>query len=127
MSAGPFIDSRYEANSGFVFPIRIQPETNSLELDTTTNSPPTEDVTADLPTLVLTKSRRGFGVHPRTFTIVLTGDGLPDSRTEEYREGNSYTIPILQASVWDSLVKGDVGTYQGIPCVLRTKTPEQIR
>jgi len=127
MSAGTFIDSKYEANSDLIFPVRIQPETNSLELGTTSNSPPAAAVNPNLPTVSVSASRRSFGVHPRTATIVLIGDGLPDTKTEEYKEGNTYVIPILSESVWDTIAKGDVGTYQGIPCRLVAKAPEIIK
>lgn len=125
MSAGNFIDASYAADNGLIFPVRIQPETAQLTLDTATNTEPTADIDDGLPTLVISKSRRGFGVHPRSVTIVLTADGT--GKTEEYKEGRTYRIPILQKAMYDSLVKGDVGTYLGIACKLVSKTPELVR
>lgn len=125
MSAGVFVDSRYKSDNDLVFPIRIQPETAQLVLDTATNAATGDDVGAGLPTLVTRKSRKGFGVHPRFVTIELTADGA--GAKADYKEGTQHRVPILQKAMYESLVKGDVGTYLGIACKLVSKTPELLR
>jgi len=125
MSAGVFVDSRYKSDNDLVFPIRIQPETAQLVLDTATNTATVNDVGAGLPTLVTRKSRKGFGVHPRFVTIELTANGT--GAKADYLEGTQHRVPILQKAMWESLVKGDVGTYLGIACKLVSKTPELLR
>lgn len=125
MSAGVFTDSRYKSDDNLVFPVRVQPETLQLVLDTATNTATSDDVGAGLPTLVTRKSRKGFGVHPRFVTIKLTADGA--GAKADYKEGTQHRVPILQKAMWQSLVKGDVGTYLGIACEVVSKTPELLR
>ena len=62
MSAGPFINSKYEANSGSVYKVRVQPETLNLTLESTANSPPGGDVDQPISAYARGKSR-GIGMH----------------------------------------------------------------
>lgn len=125
MSAGNFKTSRYESNDAFVYPIRIQPETEGLTIATVANAPSTDGITENLPTLVTSKSRRGFGCHPRLVTIKLTADGT--GATAEYKAGRTYRIPILNPTVWTGITKGDTGTYLDIACQVVSKSPEVLR
>jgi hypothetical protein len=126
MSAGQFLDSKYASNDGLVFPVRLQPETLALTLGGTANTATADAIDAGLPTLVTRKSRKGFGVHPRSVTVRLTADGT--GQTADYEaEGTLHTIPVLQAATWEGYTKGATGTYLGIACILVSKTPEQVR
>lgn len=127
MSAGAFEVGKYETNGGtFVYECRVQEETKELALNSVSNAYPSADATADLPTLEISKrGNRGFGITPRTVTIELTADGTGE--TAEYTEGSRFTIPVFQESVWDGYAKGQTGTYLGIACEFRSKSPELIR
>lgn len=125
MSAGVFKTSKYESNDAFVYPIRVQPETEGLTIGGAANAPSTAAITEKLPTIVSTKSRRGFGCHPRLVTIKLTADGT--GQTAEYKEGRTYRVPILNPTVWDGITKNQTGTYLGIACEVVSKTPELLR
>lgn len=125
MSAGNFSYSKYQSNQPHVFPCRVQPETLALSIDGAANTAPAGDVEAGLPTVVLRKSRKGFGVHPRTITVRLTADGT--GQTAEYKEGRSYVLPILRSALWDVIKKNDTGTYLGIACIVVSKAPEIVR
>lgn len=125
MSAGSFIDSKYESDAAYMFPIRLQPETEGLTLNGVANAPSTGAITENLPTIGVSRSRRGFGVHPRFVTVRLTASGV--GKTVEYTAGRLYRVPILNPTVWAGVVKGQTGTYNGIACEVVTKTPELTR
>lgn len=125
MSAGSFKTSKYESNDAFVYPIRIQPETEGLTIGGTANAPSADGITENLPTLVTSKSRRGFGCHPRLVTVKLTADGA--GVAAEYKAGRTYRVPILNPTVWAGITKGNTGTYLGIACEVVSKSPEVLR
>jgi hypothetical protein len=127
MSAGDFEVGKYETNgSTYVYECRVQEETKELALNGVTNDYPAAAATAGLPTLEISKrGRRGFGITPRTVIIELTAAGTGE--TAEYAEGNRYEIPVFSESVWNGFDKGQTGTYLGIACVYRGKSPEVIK
>jgi hypothetical protein len=127
MSAGDFEVGKYETNGGsYVYECRVQPETKELTLNTAANAYPAADATSGLPTLEISKrGRRGFGITPRTVTVELTADGTGE--TAEYATGNRYEIPVFSESVWNGYDKGQTGTYLGIACAFRAKSPEVIK
>lgn len=127
MSAGDFEDGKYEqSGSSFIWPCRVQPETKELTLNAVANAYPAGDATLNLPTLAISKrGRRGFGVTPRTVTVELTANGT--GAYSEYIEGNRYTVPVFQQSVWDGYGSGQTGTYLGIACKFDTKTAQDVK
>lgn len=127
MSAGSLEIGKYEVDNGnYVYECRVQEETKGLTLGGVANDYPTADATLDLPTLEISKrGRRGFGITPRTVIVVLTEDGT--GAYSEYVEGNAYEVPVFQKSVYDAYGKGQVGTYLGVACKFRGKSPEVIK
>jgi hypothetical protein len=128
MSAGAFEDGKYEQNGGAnIWSCRVQPETKGLALGTDPNGYPSGDVTANLPTLEISKrGNRGFGLIPRVVTIELTEDGTGE--TGDYLgTGTQFTIPVFQEGVFNNYSKGQTGTYLGIACKFVSKTGEKIR
>lgn len=75
MSAGNFVETGYAANYGdatAIHPIRLQPETLVADIGGTANAPeagpPNNPISA-----IVSKSRRGLGLHPRFLYLILTG------------------------------------------------------
>lgn len=126
MSAGVFEEGKYEAGNGTVYPVRVQPESKELELNSVANAYPTDAITAGVPTIPIRKSRRGFGISVRTVTVELTADGTGE--TADYLgEGALLTIPVFNPTVWDGYGKGQTGTYLGIACKFKSKNPELVK
>lgn len=112
MSAGPFIDSRYEADSGLVFPTRVQPETELAQLNGTVNDAPSTAITAGAPYLNIRKNKRSRGLQPRYVRVKLTS--APTGQYADYiGVGASYQIPVLNPTVFAGLAKGQAVTYLG--------------
>lgn len=126
MSAGGFIDTGYESEGSFVFPIRIQPETLTLTLNSVVNEAPSTAPGAGLPSAQIGKGRRTLGVNARLVRFVITDATPPPG----YKADGVLTLPVLQSSVWSGLAKGQTGTYtlNGTAYAIRYvgKTPEKI-
>lgn len=120
MSSGAFTSSKYEANSGDIYPVKVQPETLTLALGSATNTAPTGAADQTIRAKV-SGSRRGYGVHCRTVTIQFTAD------KDEYVENATITLPWLQQTSWEALVPDVTGTYLGTACKLVGKSPERIK
>ena len=121
MSAGAFVLSKYEANNGDIYPIRLQPESLDLEIATVSNDEPAGAV--DQPTRAkVSRARGAIGIRPRKVSIRFT-----DPAPTGYKADQSYTIPVLQASLWDSAIAGTVASYLGVAAVVISRSPEDIR
>lgn len=127
MSAGAFAKAKYEANTGTIYNILIQPETETLILNGVTNTRPTGAVTPGLTRAQVSGSRRTYGVHTRLVRFKFTGT-LPDG----YLGGNStLTLPVLTMSMYNGLDDGQTGTYTingtAYDVEFVGRTPERIR
>jgi hypothetical protein len=126
MSAGTFEDGKYESDNTFIYPVRVQPETKGLTLDSAANAYPTDSLTANIGTLNLTGGRRRFGVIPRTVTVEMTAE--PTGAVADYAGiGSQFTVPVFDPAVWTGYSKGQVGTYLGTAVKFINKAPELIR
>lgn len=121
MSAGTFADGKYETDAGTVIPIRNQPETNSLTINSVANTAPTTGVTAGYPSAKVSGSRRTLGTHARKVTIKFTG-GTPDG----YQVGDRISLPVFQKATYDGIQKRQTGSYLGGTVVVVSKTPEKV-
>lgn len=117
MSAGAFTISKYEADSGAIHPIRVQPET----ITAFSNAAPAGAVTSSI-SAVVSLTRRQRGLRPRYISIKFTG-ALP----EGYAAGTIYKLPILTEAVYDGLAIGGTGTYLGSPVTIIGKEGERSR
>lgn len=126
MSAGVFELGKYEDNTGKVYEVRVQPETKGLTLGAVDNEYPSAALTAGLPTLAISQSRRGFGVKVRTVTVELTADGT-GAVADLQGTGTRHVIPVFDPLVWEGYDKGQTGTYLGVACKYVGKNPELIR
>lgn len=121
MSAGTFEFSKYETSEGEIRPFRVQPETLALTIDGTANAAPSGATTSN-ESVRRGTSRRSYGVTVRRVGIRFTA-----APPTGYAANQTLTIPILQASVWNGISRGDTGTYLGTACVVRFKRAEEIK
>lgn len=126
MSSGPFTPSVYESNNGLFFPIRIQPETLTLTLNTVANAAPANSPGVGLPSAVVSKGRRAFGLNARLVRIRTPATG----GDANYVPRGIIALPVLQASVFAGYGKNQTGTYEingtAIPVQFVGKTPETL-
>lgn len=126
MSAGPFEDGKYESGNTFVYPVRVQPESKGLTLNSVANAYPEGALTANIGTLALTGGRRRFGVVPRTVTVEFTA--APTGAVADYAGiGSQFTLPVFDPDVWAGYSTGQTGTYLGTAIKYINKNPELIR
>lgn len=121
MSAGAFTRTRYLSNDGDVHPIRVQPETISLAYGATTNAATATALNNPISARV-SNGNRQFGLKPRSITIVFETDA-PDG----YKVGSYIRVPILQPTLWNTMVTGDTVTYLGDQATIVGKSPERVR
>lgn len=125
MSAGQTVTVAYESGDAIFFPIRIQPETESLTLNGVVNAAPANPVGEGLPSARVSTGRRSFGVNARLIRFRFTGAVPPG-----YKENGVLTLPVLQAATYSAYSKTQTGTYtlNGTDYAVEYvgKTPESI-
>jgi hypothetical protein len=127
MSAGAFVNSRYEADYGAgtaIHPIRVQPET--LLLATTggtpqTNAPPDGAITNPI-SAECASSYRSLGLHPRKVRIKLTG-----APPTGYEAGGTAVLPLLNKAISVGLSTGVPISYLGTDWVVIGYHPEGVK
>lgn len=107
MSAGAFLNTGYEAESGTIFPIRVQPESLTLTLNGTANDAPAAAPAINLPSAQVGKGRRAIGVNARLVRFKIT-DATPPAG---YKADGLLTLPVLQIATYTAYGKGQTGTY----------------
>lgn len=127
MSAGAFAKAKYEADTGLIFGILIQPETETLILNGVTNTRPAGAKTPGLPRALVGGSRRRRGAFTRLVRFKFTGT-VPDG----YLGGNSaLTLPVLTQSMFNGLDEDQTGTYTingtAYDVIYIGKSPERVR
>jgi hypothetical protein len=110
MSQGAFIIVNYESNKlGTIHPIRIQPETQTLTIGSTSNTAPAG--TAVLPSAQVSQGKRKKGLNARSVTFKFAPGDAPTG----YKEESPITLPWLQDNVaFNGAFAGQTGTYQGV-------------
>lgn len=119
MSAGPFLVSKYTANSGTIHPIKVQPETAAATFATIANAPPTASTTAGAFRARTGGSPKAYGLKARYAVIRFTA-----TPPAGYSASASYRIPILTKTVWDGITDGQVAQYLSVAAVVTTKGDE---
>lgn len=121
MSAGAFTISKYESDSGTIYPIRVQPETLTANLGSANAAPAG---TVDGTVLARArKNRRGYGVGARTVRVRFTG-AAPD----DYAPNQTLSIPVLTPDVFNAIIPNSTtGTYLGAAILVIGKSPESVR
>lgn len=108
MSAGAFLrNAIYQSDAGLNFPVRIQPETITFELDAITNAIPTGSAGVGLPSARVSGTRKEIGVNCRKVRFRFTG-AVPDGYL-----GTSgvLSLPVLDRTVWAQYSKNQTGNY----------------
>lgn len=126
MSAGTLTNVSYESDTGLFFPLAIQPETESLTLNTVANAAPANPVGAGLPSAQVGKGRRSKGVNCRLVRIRFTGATQPPG----YKADGVTTLPVLQLATFAAYGKNQTGTYTlngtAYEVAFVGKTPESL-
>lgn len=126
MSAGSFLNTGYETNTDVIHPIRVQPETLSLTLNSVSNAAPTTAIATSVPSAKVSGSRRAIGVNARLVRVRITDGTPPDG----YVVGGVITLPVLTQVAFAAYAKGTTGTYtlNGTAYAIEFvgKTPETI-
>jgi len=120
MSAGAFVRSKYESDSGEIYSIRLQEETIAATIASAPNAAPSGAVTGE-PSAFARGSRRGIGVNARGIRVAFTA-----APPTGYLAGQVLSVPILQKTVWDGIARLDTGTYIGAAVEVVSKYAEQI-
>lgn len=109
MSAGAFLRAKYQMTrpANTVVPIRVQPETLTLECDSVENDEPSGDISEGWPGARVGGSRRGAGIYARTCSFVFS-DTLPPG----YKNGSVITLPCLTTAFANAVGRGKTGTYE---------------
>lgn len=107
MSAGSFIKSFYNSNkTGDIHPIRIQPETLTLQVAGVTNAAATGPAGSPISAQV-SQSKRALGLNARTVTFKFT----PTAPTN-YKAESPITLPWLAGvGDFDTFKAGDAISY----------------
>jgi len=122
MSAGTFKTSKYESNNGLIYSVRIQPETEALEIGAETNDPPAGAVDAPVRAIV-SGSRRQIGCKCRKATMKFTG-AVPSG----YKTNGTVTVPLLTPAMYAAAsVPSATGTYLGSAVEVIFVTPEFVK
>lgn len=120
MSIGQFTVSRYQNDDGGVHGIRIQPETLTLTLGSSVNTP-VADAINEISRAKVSGSRRAYGVHARTVTIKLTAAGASGA------VGSVLRLPWLTIGSFSGIKNDATGTYNGSACIVVGKSAEKIK
>lgn len=123
MSAGEFVRSRYEldtGNGGGIARCLVQPETLACEINSVANAAPSGAV--DLPNSArMLGPRRGLGINSRYVTLEWTG--TPPTGYS----GDNVRIPVLQESTFAAWQNDATGTYLGAGVRVVGRNPERVR
>lgn len=115
MSAGRFTGSRYQASYGAgtaIHPIRVQPETIALTIDSVANDPPAGAITNPI-SAVVSRGVNARGLRPRTVTLRAPDTDPPAT----YLAGGTTTVPLLNPAIFTAAANADDETavsYLGV-------------
>lgn len=120
MSSGAFVRSKYEADNGDIYAIRVQPETLAANVGAA-NTAPTGTVDQTLRARAR-KNRGALGMGARTARVQFSG-----TPPTGYAPNTIISIPILTRSVFDQINSDQTGTYLGSPIIVVGTTGESRR
>lgn len=120
MSAGDFVNSKYQSDEGGIYGIRVQPETLALTIEGTTNFAPTGAIDQEGLARV-SGSRRRIGIKARSVRFRFTA-APPEGG---YAAGDILTLPILTQAAYNAIPRsGGTGTYLGTAIEVVGKSPQ---
>lgn len=122
MSAGAFSRSKYEADNGDVYAVRVQPETLAATFGGTANAAPSGAVDQQVSARVGGGNRQ-IGIKTRAVSVAWTG-GAPTG----YKADEILRIPILTKDLYDAITTNSTtGSYLGGTVQVVGKLPERVR
>lgn len=123
MSAGNFVDAKYEDDAGNIYDCRVQPETLDLTLNGAQNAIPTGAADQAL-SARMTGSRRKYGARARSVRVRFTA-----TPPEGYDANSVIELPILRPDRYQTMksVKKPTGTYLGVAVVGIGFTGESVK
>ena len=107
MSAGAFVPEIYTSDGGFPYPVRVQPETLSLTLNTTVNLGGLGPVAPNTPSARISGSNRELGVICRRVRFKFSTATIPPG----YKPDSILTLPVFTLATYNAYGKNTVGTY----------------
>jgi hypothetical protein len=115
MSAGPFTTVSYvsEYDTAVIHKIRVQPETLALAINSVANTASTTLPNSPISAMV-SKSKRGLGLHAATVTLKATGTTAP---VAGYLVGSVVTVPLVNSAIRSAAktaVAATAVTYLGV-------------
>ena len=108
MSAGGFVDAVYESNNGVFFPIKVQPETLTLTLDSQVNVSATGTPGIDVPSAQVSKGRSSKGVNCRLVRIRTPATG----GDANYVPRGIIALPVFTPAIFALYRRTQTGTYE---------------
>lgn len=120
MSAGSFVQSKYQSDTGDVHIIKVQPETLAATIGGTANAAVAGAVDSVFAAEV-NRGARAYGLRPRKVTVAFETD-VPTG----YRPYTTLSIPVLSAAVFAAVSPGDAVSYAGGNGVVSSKSGEDI-
>lgn len=121
MSSGAFSRTKYQADNGDIYAIRVQPETLAANFGSA-NAAPAGAVDRQGRAKARGSSRE-LGIKARKIRVVFTGS-VPDG----YATNTVLEIPILTPAVYNAIIPDvTTGTYLGSPALVIGKTGESVK
>lgn len=122
MSAGAFDRSKYEADNGDIYAVRVQPETLAATFGGTANAAPSGAVDQQVSARVGGGNRQ-IGIKTRAVSVAWTG-GAPTG----YKADEILRIPIMTKDLYDAITTNSTtGSYLGSAIQVVGKLPERVR
>lgn len=122
MSAGNFINTRYDADYDVaIHPIRVQPETITAEIGTIVNAPPTAPATSPISAQV-SRSTRSLGLHARVVFAKIAG-----TPPTGYAAGSTIRLPVLNSTFYNAALKGVLIQHLGTTWTITGRRGEVTR
>lgn len=122
MSAGQFERTKYEADNGDIYPIRVQPETLAATFGGTANAAPTGAVDQQGLARVSGGNRR-IGIKARSVTIAFTG-----TPPTGYEPNQLLRVPILTLDLYNAInPNSTTGSYLGVNVIVVGKNAQRGR
>lgn len=122
MSAGAFTRTKYEADNGDIYAVRVQPETLAATFGGTANAAPTGAVDQEGLARIAGGNRR-IGIKARSVTVTWSG-----SPPTGYRDGQLIRVPILTLDLYNSITPNTTtGNYLGTGVIVVGKNAQRGR
>lgn len=121
MSAGAFTQTFYEALSGDIHVVKVQPETLAASFSGIANDAPAGPATSNF-WAKISKGNTEYGLRPRAVRFRWDAGQTPAG----YQEGQTQIIHVMQNNVFNGITVNSVATYLGGTGTITGKLPENL-